>query len=192
MHKPILFLGGMCGDIIILMVDPTCAVHSATIEHTFDNLKKPRQFMKKYWRYTNAQKDRYYSYYNKVNSLTYSLTHDTDYAKTIPETIQLHCSDIDRLEWFSTRYRKIYEDRNNGTVLKDLCKSMNFTVDGFNLQYANMIKDWQAFHIFDNRFDISLIGKDEFLDQAIEYFQIKEKDRAQKIYCEWQKKNYNK
>ena len=192
MHKPILFLGGMCGDIILLMVDSTCTLQSVNVEYTFDNIKESRQLMKKYWRYNKEDKDRYYDFYNKKTKNTYSLTHDTDYAKTIPNTIQLHCSNINRLEWFSKRYKTIYETRNNGIVLKEMCDSMNFTVNKFVEQYANMIKDWQAFHIFDNRFDIAEISKDEFLDQVIEYFQIKDKDRARKIYCEWQEKNYNK
>lgn len=192
MHRPILFLGGMCGDIILLMADPTCVAQTTNTEYIFDNIKESRQLMKKYWRYNKEDKDRYYDLYNKRIHNTYSLTHDTDYAKTITTTIQLHCSDIDRLKWFSGRYKKIYETRNNGVVLKELCDSMNFTVDTFVEQYSNMIKDWQAVYVFDNRFDIATIGKDEFLDQVIDYFQIKDKDRAQKIYCTWKEKNYNK
>jgi hypothetical protein len=186
MHKPILFLGGMCGDVLLTMIDPT-SVCDYTNKDSFKDCrtKKSRRLMKNFWKYNQQQKNLYYNRFSKFDRDFYSITHDTEYSKTLANCIQLHCSDYTKSLWFSKRFRQL----NAPSVVQRVCAQLNLNLDNFDVEYANLIVDWQSSFTLTNQFDIKNIGKDIFLDEVIDHYSVINRSWAKKIYKSWQKNN---
>ena len=49
------------------------------------------------------------------------------------------------------------------------------------------LRNWQSSFVFENRFDVSNVGNDCFVDEVIEYFNVDDKNHARTIYNDWRK-----
>ncbi len=172
MHRVILFRGGMCGDIILSMLDKNYVKSVYPLKQ-----KDDRWVMKKFYNFSMQQKDNYYRY-----TQGYTLSHDTDYCKTIEDNvIQLHCSDVEMLDIFSQRF-----------WIKNPEHSVKHVVQDLNLDHNNRIKDykhdielWQGFHIFKKRFDIKNVFKKHFVDDVRKHFEIADVQWATTVHEQW-------
>lgn len=193
MNNSILYLGGMCGDIILKMIDKSSIKPSFIHKdnHFEMDLKKSRTIMKKFWKYSVEQKNLYYSRINKIPNPYYTLTHDTEYNKDKPTVIQLYCSDLSMLEWISKRFKIIHESFDLEIVVNRVCEQQNLNPKNFIEEYAELVRNWQEYHTFENRFDMADICSDHFVDLINEKFIINDIDWAKKVYDNWKSINNN-
>jgi len=186
MHKPILFLGGMCGDLILTLIDPTSIIKKNFVKD-FSNckIKKSRRLMKSFWKYDLNQKKMYYERFSKINKNFYTITHDTEYCKNLDNVIQIYCSDQDRIHWISRRFKKF----NTPDIVERVCDQQGFDLDNFENRYTELIANWQNSFVFKNRFDIKNIQTYKFIDDIEDYFGVKFADQTKNIYESWIKLN---
>lgn len=186
MIRPILFRGGMFGDLIIGMVDPTCLiktnhwrkeyVHSTCAGH---NIKYTRTYLKKFFLYNDNQKHRYYRSFEIIKKPVCFLTHDTDFSENYKyETTQLVCSDLTMLGHFAKRFEALHRPKVINETKKFIQNTDNFVQD-----YIKSIKIWQEAFVFPNRFDIkNIFNKSKFIHDLSNYFTINDPKHAEKIY----------
>ena len=187
MHNIILFRGGMCGDLILGMINKDY-LHShgpTDIEDSVCNqykIKTDRQIMKKFFRYSNKEKEEYFKKFK--NTPEYTLSHDTDFCLTKKEnTIQIICSDNSKITHFAERFEKIHRN----IVIEEAKKYIENTADTFVENYANSLQQWQDAFKFPNTFDIKNIGTSHFVDDVSNKFQVKDKAWSLQIYDTWLK-----
>lgn len=184
MHKPILFLGGMCGDLVLKLIDQTSVLGSRHASNFADyKIKKARRLMKPFWKYSETQKDMYHDRFNKFPQTVYTITHDTDYCKKLDSVIQIYCSDSDKIHWLSKRFRQF----NCHTVVERVCDQQGFDLDNFENQYTDLIVNWQNSFVFENRFDIKNINSDRFICDLTKHFSVEKTTWTEKIYKSWAK-----
>ena len=172
MHKVILFRGGMCGDLILCMLDKQ---YLRSI-YPFSQVKD-RTVMKKFYNFSEKEKHEYFS---KMTG--YTLSHDTDFCKQInpDQVIQLYCSDEKMLKVFAERFwiRNEYDSVEH--VKTDLNLNKKHTiVDDF--------KAWQDHQVFKNRFDIKNIYHDSFLEDVKKTFPVADLSWAKTLHSIWLK-----
>lgn len=174
----LLYRGGMCGDIIGALLDPTIMDRS---KH--DNLKLSRTKLKKFWRYTDKEKEDYVNEY--LSSDKVLLSHDTDLSYSHHgSTTQLICSNISKITLFAKRFEILH-----GKHVVDEAKKFLDNQDNFVEDYARSLIDWQNYHTQFNRFDISNIGTAAFLDDLSEFFDVVIDSHVEETYWEWQRQN---
>ena len=162
MHNIILFRGGMCGDLILGMINKDY-LHShgpTDIEDSVCNqykIKTDRQIMKKFFRYSNKEK--------KEN------------------TIQIICSDNSKITYFAERFEKIHRN----IVIEEAKKYIENTADTFVENYANSLQQWQDAFKFSETFDIKNIGTSRFVDDVCNKFQVEDKVWSLQVYDTWLK-----
>lgn len=147
MHKVILFRGGMCGDIVLAMLDKNY------VRSIYPRLlNRDRYVMKKFYNFSTSQK---MQYFKKMRGHT--LTHDTDFCYKIPSdnVIQIHCSDTDILKKMADRFWTKNELHTVEHVRKDLLLSEEYTL-------ADDFSAWQSHHMFKHRLDVAGIYKKDF------------------------------
>ena len=187
MHNIILFRGGMCGDLILGMINKDYLhTHGPTeIEDSVCNqykIKTDRQIMKKFFRYSNKEKEEYFKKFK--NTPEYTLSHDTDFCLTKKEnTIQIICSDRSKFTHFAERFEKIHRN----IVIEEAKKYIENTADTFVENYANSLQQWQDAFKFSETFDIKNIGKDTFVTDVFNKFQVKDKSWSLQVYDTWLK-----
>tara|TARA_Y100001937_G_scaffold44036_1_gene62057 strand:- start:86 stop:631 length:546 start_codon:yes stop_codon:yes gene_type:complete len=172
MINSILFRGGMYGDLLLGMIDPTALIKTKNFKLEYKHarcadryIKYTRTFMKKYFRYTDAQKKKYYDRFDKHD--VWTSTHDTDYSyKQYKNTIQIICSDIDLHYDFAKRFFSVNENQSG-------------SVD----EYAETLKGWQLMHNFPKRFDIKNIhNKTKFIMDIKNFFNVTDTMHMENIY----------
>ena len=168
----ILFRGGMYGDLLLGMIDPTALIKTKNFELEYKHarcadryIKYTRTFMKKYYRYTEPQKQKYYDRF--FDHDVWTSTHDTDYSyKRYKNTIQIICSNLDMHESFAKRYYRINQNESG-------------SVD----EYAETLKGWQLTHNFPKRFDIKNIhSKTQFIKDVSNFFNVTDTKHMETIY----------
>jgi len=175
MHKVILFRGGMCGDLLLSMLDKKYV-------SSYKPLKQIKDFvlMKKFYNYTFAEKNQYFKKFIDE----YTLSHDTDYCYKIKNNvIQLYCSDKDMLYKFSERFWNKNDSASVAHVITDLKSSHHTKIE----DYKNDISNWQSVHIFKKRFDMKDVFKTKFVKQVKDYFNLKDTKHAALIHSNWLK-----
>ena len=175
MHKVILFRGGMCGDIIL------CMINKDYVYSVYPLIQdKYRVRMKEYYDFTDQQKQNYFETMDG-----YTLSHDTDFCKQLPSAnvTQLYCSDESMIEKFADRFWI----KNKYTRVKHVKKDLDIN-ESYGL--AKDMKAWQKFHIFKNRFDIKNVYKATFVDEVNERFGIKDIEWAKTIHTIWRKSEH--
>ena len=186
MIKPILFRGGMFGDLILAMVDPTCLIKTNHWQKEYrhstcagQNIKYTRTYLKKFFLYNEDQKHRYYRSFESIKHPVYFLTHDTDFSKNYKsETTQLICSDLSMLDHFAQRFEALHRPKVINETKKLIQHSDNFVQD-----YIKSLKIWQEVFVFPNRFDIkNIFNKSKFIDDLSIYFNISDTRHAETIY----------
>jgi len=156
----ILFLGGMCGDLILKMIEK--------------NPPKHLYIMKKFFNFNTEEKDSYYK------NVRIALTHDTDYCSDNPNNvIQIICSSPSKIIKFAERFEYLHRQK----VIDEASDAIN-SKGNFVNEYAQNITDWQNSYEFKHRFDIVNIGNPKFLDDVCTYFGT-ERAWASNIYEEW-------
>lgn len=172
MAQSILYRGGMYGDLLLGMVDPTALIQTKNFLLDYKHhrcadryIKYTRTFMKKYYRYTEPQKQKYYNRFDKHDIWT--STHDTDYSvKQYKNTIQIICSNLDMHESFAKRFYRINQ-HESGSVT----------------EYTESLIGWQKTYWFPKRFDIKNIhSKTKFIKDVSNFFNIKDTKHMETIY----------
>ena len=167
-NKIILFRGGMCGDHLYKMLEPS---NSKNNDH---------RIMKKFYNFSKQEKDNYYN-----NTKGYILTHDTDYCKTIAKrVIQIYCSDVALMEKFAQRFwSRNAPDRFN--QLNHVMTDMKSTEESKVKDYKNDLEAWQKCNIFKDRFDIKNVFKNTFVDDVRKHFKIENLLHAETTHQSW-------
>lgn len=186
MIKPILFRGGMYGDLLLGMLDPTALLQTSLWQLEYKhstcanyNIKYTRTFQKKFMQYTESQKQKYYDRFSRISQKVYLLTHDTDFSlKHKDITTQIICSDYNMTQDFAARFQSMHRQKVITEAKSKIENKRNFIND-----YTESIKLWQDAFIFPNRFDIKNIHtRSLFLKDFAEYFQIDNMNHAERIY----------
>ena len=185
----ILFRGGMCGDLILGMIDPN-AVKKKTgyndkiTDSTINNyrFKPARYIMKKFHLYDDNYKK---SYDQKLKDIYY-LTHDTDFClNKFNKVIQLISSPLMHLK-FAQRFATIYKHRPHviAEAYSHIKQNSNFVDD-----YASSLTEWQRAFKFEQQYDVSDMLEPNFVEKTLEYFEVDNFDWANQIYNDWIKEN---
>jgi hypothetical protein len=186
MIRPILFRGGMFGDLILGILDPSCLLKTTLWQKEYghstcagQNIKYTRTYLKKFFLYNNDQKHRYYRCLASIKRPVYFLTHDTDFSQHYKsETTQLVCSDLAMLDYFAQRFEKLHRPK-----VIDETKKLIKNSDDFIQDYIKSLKLWQEAFVFPNRFDIkNIFDKSKFLDDLNNHFKIADPKHAETIY----------
>ena len=170
MHKVILFRGGMCGDIVLAMID------KSYVRSIYPRLlQRDRYVMKEFYNFTNAEKIQYFK-----NMSGYTLTHDTDFCYKIPQenVIQIHCSDPHILDKLADRFWTKNEPHSVKHVWHDLKLSEHYTL-------ADDFRAWQKCHVFGHRLDVAKIYNKDFPDYVHSTVGVKDIKWAQTIHDLW-------
>lgn len=186
MIKPILFRGGMYGDLIIGMVDPSSLINTKYWQKDYTHsscskkfIKYTRTFLKKFFQYNDNQKKRYYNAFEKIDKDVYFLTHDTDFSLNYKEkTIQLVCSDLSLLTGFAERFEYLHRKKVVNEAKQYIDNKNDFVED-----YRNSLQLWQEAFIFPNRFDIkNIFQKNKFMNDLKQHFSNLDEAYAGQIY----------
>jgi hypothetical protein len=165
MINPILFRGGMHGDMLLGMLDPTALQKTNIYEKEFKknsvanyHIKYTRTQQKKFTKYNDLQKQKYYDRFDRLKRDVYIVTHDTDFSKRYEEhTVQLVCSDESLIKVFAQRFH----DLHRAKVSEEAKQHLQNTTGDFVKDYAQDIINWQNHHRFKNRFDIKNIYNEQ-------------------------------
>jgi len=188
MHNIILFRGGMYGDLLIGMINknylhshgPTNIEDSVCCQY---KIKTERQIMKKFFRYSNEEKETYFKKFQN-NKIEHTLSHDTDFCLTKKEnTIQVICSDKSMFQEYAERFEKVHRE----LVIEEAKKYIDNSADTFVENYTNSLQLWQEAFKFPNTFDIKNMGKSHFVDDVCNKFQVEDKAWSLQIYDTWLK-----
>ena len=188
MHNIILFRGGMYGDLLIGMINknnleshgPTNIEDSVCCQY---KIKTDRQIMKKFFRYSNEEKETYFKKFQN-NNIEHTLSHDTDFCLTKKEnTIQVICSDKSMFQEYAERFEKVHRE----LVIEEAKKYIDNSADTFVENYTNSLQLWQEAFKFPNTFDIKNMGKSHFVDDVCNKFQVEDKAWSLQIYDTWLK-----
>ena len=180
MHKVILFRGGMCGDILLSMLNKKYVRD----EKKWKN-KKPLYAMKRYYDYSEKQKWAYFLDYNSVKGLNYTLSHDTNFCLRVKtNVIQLYCSDESLLKVFSHRFWT----KNSYNDIKHVIKDFNFSEKNKTEEYAQNLKAWQDTIKFPYRFDIKNIFKNNFITDFQNVFNLDDLSWTKRVHKDFIKR----
>ena len=182
-----LFRGGMCGDLLCILLDPTMIKRRILSVNDDDDIvlgqiiKPQRARLKKFWRFTTVEK---ISYVNKLATFPgiFLSSHDTDLSMTYypNETQQVICSDLKLLHNFSRRFYDLHKNR----VIEEAAKAINSKGD-FVDDYEASIKLWQDAFDLPNKIDIARIYHSDFIDYLSSKFPKMDIDRARDLHSRW-------
>jgi len=185
----ILYRGGMCGDIIAAMIDPTI-YKKRIIEITdYDDIvmgqivKNSRCKLKKFWKYNDEYKINYiekFKFINQNNLLI--LSHDTNLSLKYfnKETVQIVCNDDELLNLFSRRFHELHRPHVIRQVSAAIDSKSNFIDD-----YYSSLKIWQDAFKFEKTLDISQIYHSNFVDTLKNLFPHIDIERAKLLHKKW-------
>jgi len=170
MHKIILFRGGMCGDLILCMINKQ---YMRSI-YPFKQVRE-RTKMKKFYNYSDKEK---YDYFARMEG--YTSSHDTEFcSKVNPDSVvQLFCSDKNMMPTLAERFWTKNESVAVEHVKNDLGLNKDYTL-------SDDMQAWQDFHVFKHRFDIKNVYKSTFVHDVEEYFKIKDFEWAKTLHKIW-------
>lgn len=186
MIKPILFRGGMYGDLILGMLDPSALITTNRWQKEYVHstssgkyIKYTRTYLKKFHKYTHTQKIRYYKTFARAGRNVYFLTHDTDFSQQYREnTTQLICSDRSLMKHFAERFEKLHRK-----IVIDETKKLIEQKKSFVEDYEESLNVWQQAFVFPHRFDIkNIFDKKQFLNDLGGYFQGVDLSYAGEMY----------
>jgi len=189
--KIILFRGGMVGDLIALMIDPSLSIstdtnmyklkgYSCSASHILD---LERTKLKKFWKYNTSWKKTYIEQFLQTDKVVTS--HDTDFSLSyVTYTIQIVCSDESLLPLFSERFFNLHSNEVITSVLNDIKSKNDFISD-----YTQDIISWQQYYKFPHFIDIKNIGNDRFINDVSKIISIPDLKWAKTIYNKWLLKN---
>lgn len=187
MINSILFRGGMHGDLLLGMLDSRALQKNIIHEKDYKrntvgkyHIKYTRTLQKKFFQYTDMQKQKYYERFSTVKNNVWVLTHDTDFSYNYPQTTtQIICSDEKLVKTFSHRFYKLH----NNNVIKEAGLMMKNSTGDFVEDYANDIIEWQNYHNFPKRFDIkNIYNQNKFLQEFEQFFQHQDMEQSRAIY----------
>lgn len=186
MINPILFRGGMYGDLILGILDPSSLIKTNYWRKDYDHstcakqyIKYTRTYLKKFFNYTDQQKYRYYNTFNKINKTVYFLTHDTDFSMNYKEqTVQIICSDLTLFNNFAERFERLHRPQVINETKKMIENKNNFVES-----YKDSLILWQNAFKFPKQFDIkNIFKKTDFIKDLQECFDNIDVTRASSIY----------
>ena len=170
MHKIILFRGGMCGDLILCMINKEY-VRSI---YPFKQVRE-RTIMKKFYNYSDKEK---HDYFSRMEG--YTSSHDTEFCRNVnPDSVvQLFCSDNDMMPTLAERFWTKNDSDAVEHVKSDLGLNKNYTL-------SDDMQAWQDFHVFKHRFDIKNVFKSNFVNDVEKYFGVKDYGWAKTLHKIW-------
>lgn len=188
----LLYRGGMCGDLILAMVDPGALKKRTGLNDKITDsvingyrYKPARYVMKKFHLYNQHYKQKYTKLFENV----LYLTHDTDQCMKSPQNVvQIVCKNKSMHKWFAQRFEKIYTPRPHiiEEAYSHIKHKTNFVED-----YAQSLDEWQQAFQFERQFDISHLFDDTFVERTLEFFGCDHYDWANKIFQDWRQASVN-
>lgn len=170
----ILFRGGMCGDLIGKILDPSIVDEN-------NNLSTSKTLLKKYWKMSLDEKIDYVNNYKNKDIVL--LSHDTELAYQFTDiTVQIICEDLSLMDFFAFRFHKLHKQQVIDQVNSTMDENENFVEE-----YKNSLINWQNYHINFKRFDISNIRSDIFLKDLSNFFNIEITDDIKILFHDWKK-----
>jgi len=197
MIYPILFRGGMFGDLLIGMLDQRSLISKTYWGKEYRHsrcadkyIKYTRTYLKKFFKYTDKERIRYYELFKKIKDPVYFLTHDTDFSMKYykEETIQIVCSDITLFNYFAERFYKLHKQH----VINET-KQIIKNTDNFIEDYKKSLILWQKSFIFPRQFDIKNIMNKFLFLKDLQYFFSMNKENlkwAEYIYTKHFEQNF--
>jgi hypothetical protein len=189
MIRPILFRGGMFGDLLLAMSDKSCLLEKTVYSKEYKKnsvagyyIKYTRTQQKKFFNYPQIKKEIYYSRFMKLKRVVYVVTHDTDFSKNYQDqTIQVICSDRLLTRNFAERFYRLHSNK----VKEEAKAHMGQHTGDFVEDYAKDIERWQDYHQFKNRFDIrNIYNKEAFLADYNHFFKPSDPEWSRLIYTD--------
>lgn len=186
MIRPILFRGGMYGDLVLGMMDKSCLIGTSHWKKEYvhstcggKNIKYTRTYMKKFFEFDNYQKNRYYNAFDKLEKKVFVLTHDTDYSMNFKDiTTQIVCSDNSMLKHFAMRFEKLHRPKVIEESKKLIQNNGNFVED-----YTKSLIVWQKAFVFPKRLDIkNIFEKNKFIKDLKSCFGHIDEYHASSVY----------
>lgn len=175
--KTILFRGGMVGDLLLTMLDPSCL---ETKPDGKQRINHHQSAMKKFFRYSDQEKINYYK--DAEKKYDYIISHDTDFCLNQKNNvIQLVCSDFSKLLKFSQRFLDLHKPH----VIQETADALSCNIENFVEHYANSLELWQQCFDFPIKFDVRNIGNEQFLSDVFQTFDKVDKQWAQSVYYKW-------
>jgi hypothetical protein len=187
---PILFRGGMYGDLLIGMLDQRSLISKIYWKKDYGHsrcgdkyIKYTRTYLKKFFKYTDKKKIRYYESLKKLRHPVYFLTHDTDFSLNYKqETIQIICSDFTLFDHFAERFYNLHRKSVIDESKKMITDKDNFGKNFIEI-YKNSLISWQNTFKFNQQFDIkNIMNKKMFLEDLSVFFKLKNLTWAEYIY----------
>lgn len=187
MLTPILFRGGMYGDLILAMIDPTATIKTNYWQKEYvhstaggNYIKYTRTYMKKFFLYSDQQKHRYYKAFEKVKKKVGIATHDTDFSMAHHQqnTIQVVCSDLELMPNFAQRFASLHRPK----VIKEAGEMIK-AGDDFITDYKKSLIQWQEVFNFPNRLDIkNIFQKEKFIQDLQQCLSNMDVTYASQVY----------
>ena len=186
MIEPILFRGGMYGDLIIGMLDPTALLETNNWQKEYKHstcsgkyIKYTRAYLKKFFLYNDTQKHRYYKAFNSIKKPVYFLTHDTDFSQHYKDqTTQLICSDLSLMDHFAERFERLHRPQVIQEAKTLIQNDKNFVDD-----YKKSLILWQDAFIFPRRFDIkNIFNQSKFINDLQQHYGDMDTEHARIVY----------
>jgi len=182
-----LFRGGMCGDLLCILLDPTMFKRRILSVNDEDDIvlgqiiKPQRAKLKKFWRFKTIEKINYVDKFVAFPEIFLS-SHDTDLSMSYypNQTQQVICSDLKLLHNFSRRFYDLHKNR----VIEEAAKAINSKGD-FVDDYEASIKLWQDAFDLPNKIDIARIYHSDFIDYLSSKFPKMDIDRARDLHGRW-------
>lgn len=170
MHKVILFRGGMCGDLVLSMIDKKYVRSLYPLKHD-----KNRAIMKKFYKYSPTEKK---NYLDKMHGHT--LSHDTEFCKSIDEeqVIQIVCSS----EKLLTLLAKRFWTKNDASGVEHVKSDLNLTQ---TYKLEDDFRNWQNFYQFKHRFDIKNVFNKNFVSEVDNAFGVKNLAWSHTVHKIW-------
>lgn len=188
----LLYRGGMCGDIIGLMLDPTIVKPRAVSVDPYDSevlpglvIKPSRERQKSFHRWTLQQKLHDFDRFNSLSRSYWLLSHDTDmvFRSRFPNrfrTLQLICTDDALIHTFAQRFWAMHPI----DVIEQVATSIGSNVHNFVDDYAESIRKWQLRYRAADTLDIRNIFNDDFV-KDLGKIAVFNRKRAKRLHQEW-------
>lgn len=185
----LLYRGGMCGDIIAAILDPTIHKKSIVSVTQEDDVvlgsafKNTRNRLKKFWRYDLEYRIRYVNRLKSIPGDHVIISHDTNLSLEHfnLDTVQIVCSDSGMMEWFARRF----ESMHRAEVINEAYSCIEKNFNNFVEDYAYSLQQWQDVFVFPRQLDIKNIRKLDFVDELAGSFPQIDRGKAQKMHQTW-------
>ena len=163
MIRPILYMGGMCGDVILAMINPDHMMNGWLREELC--WKNPHQWP------TERMNE------VMLTDQGYAITHNADWCWQHHKRVtQLTCTN-DQIEWCASRLYTANPPEQVPAIEYD--------------QYCVQMRGWIEMHKFPNRFSIENIMTRQFVEDVCNAFTVTNEQHAYSTWLNWRDREHS-